>query len=88
MSSTPRTPFDFGTRLGLVFIVEAAFLSALAVTSVLLYIGVCDLFHVTASSLDILGYTLVQCGKNQTWGFPKMVDTDAYSLVFPESHDF
>ncbi|KIM75363.1 hypothetical protein PILCRDRAFT_827270 [Piloderma croceum F 1598] len=39
MSSTPGTPFDFGTRLGLVFIIEAAFLSALAVTWVLLYIG-------------------------------------------------
>jgi hypothetical protein len=86
MSSTPETPFDFGTRLGLVFIIEAAFLSALAVTWVLLYIGVCGLFHVAASSLDI--YTLVQCGKNQTWGFSKMVDKDAYSLVFPESHDF
>ena len=32
MSSTPGTHFDFGTRLGLVFIVEAASLSALAVT--------------------------------------------------------
>ncbi|KIM86585.1 hypothetical protein PILCRDRAFT_815818 [Piloderma croceum F 1598] len=39
MSSTPGTPFDFGTRLGPVFIIEADFLSALAVTSVLLYIG-------------------------------------------------
>jgi hypothetical protein len=53
MSSTPGTPFDFGTRLGLVFIIEAAFLSALAVTWVLLYIGVRGLFHVTAPLLDI-----------------------------------
>jgi hypothetical protein len=40
MSSRPDPPFDFGTRLGLAFIVEAACLSALAVISTLLYIGV------------------------------------------------
>jgi hypothetical protein len=39
MSSRPDPPFDFGTRLGLAFIVEAACLSALAVISTLLYIG-------------------------------------------------
>ena len=35
--------FSFHTRLGLVFVVEASFLSALAVTSVLTYIGVSPL---------------------------------------------
>jgi len=39
MSSTPGTRFDFGTRLGLVFIIEAASVSALTVTGILLYIG-------------------------------------------------
>lgn len=34
------TPFDFGVRLGLVFVVEAASLSALAVVGLLAYIGV------------------------------------------------
>ncbi|KAI0348397.1 hypothetical protein BDW22DRAFT_1350595 [Trametopsis cervina] len=33
------TPFDFGVRLGLVFVVEAASLSALAVVGLLAYIG-------------------------------------------------
>jgi hypothetical protein len=46
MASNPKTQFDFGTRLGLVFIIEAASLSALAVTGVLLYIGVSNLFGV------------------------------------------
>jgi len=63
MSSTSETPFDFGTRLGLVFIIEAACLSALAVMWVLLYIGVRGLFHVTTALLD-RPYTLVQRGKN------------------------
>ena len=33
-------PFDFGVRLGLVFVVEAASLSAIAVLALLGYIGV------------------------------------------------
>lgn len=39
-SSNVATPFDFETRLGLVFIVEAAFLSAIAVVCALAYLAV------------------------------------------------
>jgi hypothetical protein len=40
MSTSDDGLFSFNTRLGLVFVVEASFLSALAATSVLIYIAV------------------------------------------------
>lgn len=39
-STVATPPFEFGVRVGIVFIVESASLSALAVTSLLLYIAV------------------------------------------------
>ena len=39
-SNDTTDDFDFGVRLGLVFVVESACLSALAVTGLLGYIGV------------------------------------------------
>jgi hypothetical protein len=36
--------FDFGTRIGLLLIVESASVSAIAVTGFLLYVGVRDIF--------------------------------------------
>lgn len=38
---TVDTPFDFDVRLGIVFIIEFASLSAIAVASLLVYIAVC-----------------------------------------------
>lgn len=43
-------PFDFGVRLGLVFVVQSACLSAIAVTCLLLYIA-------ASMKLDINGAT-------------------------------
>jgi hypothetical protein len=45
------TAFDFDDRLGLVFIVEAASLSVLAITSLLAYITVGILFNFQAHRL-------------------------------------
>jgi len=76
MPSTPGTPFGFGTRLGLVFVVEAASLSALAVTGVLLYIGV---NKVAAFCAWPSQYSAVM-NKNPPGGTSEAVDTP--SLVF------
>jgi hypothetical protein len=45
------TSFDFNDRLGLVFIVEGAALSVLAITSLLAYITVGVLFNLQAHRL-------------------------------------
>lgn len=56
MSSDERCPtrFDFGVRLGLVFVVEMACLSAIASTALLAYIGVRSFFSLLSCNADVM----------------------------------
>ncbi|KAK0484030.1 hypothetical protein IW261DRAFT_1417745 [Armillaria novae-zelandiae] len=69
------SPFDFGTRLGLVFVVEVASLSATAVTSLLAFI--CCLLLTTAPK--------VLRGDGTVKGASLTDSLDSYSLLLRES---
>lgn len=74
--------FDFGARIGMLFVVEAAAASALAVTSLLLYIAVTSDLH--SSDLAHCTSPTVQCCHNQAKCFTKVVHRNTRTLLFPQ----
>jgi len=72
--------FDFGTRIGMLFVVEASAASALAVTSLLLYIAV--RLITTRPTVAHSTSTTVQCCRNQAKCFTKVVHRDTHTLLF------